>query len=203
MQILKEEIRNNILTAALSEFEQYGYAQSSMRRIASMAGMTTGNIYRYFKNKDDLFQALMGPAHEQFISYTIAIKEEIDKTFTIHSDEVFEYIKMVDETIVEMLKDSSVEIKILLTLSEGSAYASAKQDLISIVTQILEKVLMVSRETSNLDPQDRLSMQMLSVTIIEGMCLILRDYRDGATIKYLVDELLQVFSVGIAEKMGR
>ncbi|WP_454192488.1 TetR/AcrR family transcriptional regulator [Paenibacillus sp. Marseille-Q7038] len=203
MQILKEEIRNNILSAALSEFEQYGYAQSSMRRIATAAGITTGNIYRYFKNKDDLFQALMGSAHEQFISYTIAVKEEIDNTFTIHSDEVFKYIKMVDETIVELLKDSSTEIKILLTLSEGSAYASAKQDLISIVIQILEKVFTVTRETTDLDPEDRLSSQMLAVTIIEGICLILRDHRDGATIKYLVDELLQVFSVGIAEKISR
>lgn len=203
MQILKEEVRNSILTAALSEFEQYGYAQSSMRRIASCAGVTPGNIYRYFKNKDDLFQALIGPVHAQFISYTIAVKEEIEQTFSIHSDEVFEYIKMVDETIVELLKNASTEMKILLTLSEGSNYSSAKQDLISIVIQILEKVFTVAKESSILAPQDQLSVQMLAVTIIEGICLILRDYQDGDTIKYLVDELIQVFSVGITDKISR
>ncbi|MCM3786261.1 TetR/AcrR family transcriptional regulator [Neobacillus mesonae] len=204
MQILKEEIKDRILAAALSEFEQYGYPQSSMRRIASTAGMTTGNIYRYFKNKDDLFHAVLEPTYVQFIKYTMEIKEAIDKTDTIDAFETLNCIQMVDDTLVELLKESSIEIKILLTLSQGSAYEQARQDLIQIVAQILEKVMLVAKGISELqDPKDQLSVQMFATTLIESICIILRDYEDGNTIKYLVDEQLYVFGEGFGKKLSR
>lgn len=204
MQTLKEEIKDRILAAALSEFEQYGYAQSSMRRIASTAGITTGNIYRYFKNKDDLFHALLEPTYIQFIKYTMDIKEAIDQTNTIDAFETLNCIQLVDDTLVELLKESSVEIKILLTLSQGSAYEQAKQDLIQIVAQILEKVMLIAKDIPALhDARDQLAVQMFATTLIESICIILRDYEDGSTIKYLVDEQLYVFGEGFAKKLNR
>lgn len=203
MQILKEEIKERILAAALSEFEEYGYSHSSMRRIASDAGMTTGNIYRYFENKDGLFQALLHSTYEKFMDYTLAIKTKIDNTFALDAIEAFSYIQMVDDTIVELLKDSSTEIKILLTLSQGSAYEQARHDLILIVSQILEKVLTISKGTEVLERMDQLSVQMFAASLVEGISLILRDHQDGDVIKHLVDELIFVFSAGFSEKLNR
>lgn len=203
MQILKEEIKERILAAALNEFEEYGYSHSSMRRIASAAGMTTGNIYRYFENKDGLFGALLHSTYEKFMDYTLAIKTKIDNTFTVDAIEAFSYIQMVDDTIVELLKDSSTEIKILLTLSQGSAYEQARNDLILIVSQILEKVLTISKGTEVLERMDLLSVQMLAASLVEGISLILRDHQDGEVIKHLVDELIFVFSAGFSEKLNR
>ena len=61
MQFLKDEVRNAIVAAALSEFMEKGYGGASMRSIASSAGITAGNIYRYFVTKDSLFNAIMDP----------------------------------------------------------------------------------------------------------------------------------------------
>ncbi|GAK41797.1 hypothetical protein TCA2_4289 [Paenibacillus sp. TCA20] len=204
MQTLKEEIKDRILAAALSEFEQYGYAQSSMRRIAGTAGITTGNIYRYFKNKDDLFHAVLEPTFVKFIKYTMDIKDAVDRTNTIDAFETLNCIQLVDDTLVELMKESSIEIKILLTLSQGSAYEQAKQDLIEIVAQILEKVMLIAKNITELhDPKDQLSVQMFATTMIEGICIILRDHEEGSTIKYLVDEQLYVFGEGFAKKLSR
>ncbi|MFD1136590.1 helix-turn-helix domain containing protein [Paenibacillus urinalis] len=204
MQTLKEEIKDRILAAALSEFEQYGYAQSSMRRIAGTAGITTGNIYRYFKNKDDLFHAVLEPTFVKFIKYTMDIKDAVDRTNTIDAFETLNCIQLVDDTLVELMKESSIEFKILLTLSQGSAYEQAKQDLIEIVAQILEKVMLIAKNITELhDPKDQLSVQMFATTMIEGICIILRDHEEGSTIKYLVDEQLYVFGEGFAKKLSR
>ena len=62
MQVLKEEIREKIKKVALDEFEKKGYQKTTMRGIASKANLTVGNLYRYFKNKDDLFDILLQPA---------------------------------------------------------------------------------------------------------------------------------------------
>lgn len=53
----KEHIRAAILDAALREFAQVGFARATLARIASQAGTSIGNLYKYFPNKDALFAA--------------------------------------------------------------------------------------------------------------------------------------------------
>ncbi len=53
-QVLKEETRKKIIEAAKDEFLHYGYDDANMRRIAIKSNMTVGNLYRYFKSKEDL-----------------------------------------------------------------------------------------------------------------------------------------------------
>lgn len=61
-QVLKESQRHRILEAARRELLDYGCRDASMRRIAAEAGMTAGNLYRYFENKDQLIQVITQPA---------------------------------------------------------------------------------------------------------------------------------------------
>lgn len=49
------EKKQHILDAAISVFIENGFEETSMRQIASAAGLTTGAIYHHFKNKDELF----------------------------------------------------------------------------------------------------------------------------------------------------
>ena len=53
-QVLKEETRKKIIEAAKDEFLHYGFDNANMRRIALKSNMTVGNLYRYFKSKEDL-----------------------------------------------------------------------------------------------------------------------------------------------------
>ena len=62
-QVLKEESREMILDAAKDEFLEKGFKESSMRRIAQKSKMTVGNLYRYFKNKEDLLEVIVAPAY--------------------------------------------------------------------------------------------------------------------------------------------
>ncbi|GAB3261343.1 TetR family transcriptional regulator [Alteromonas gracilis] len=51
------DTRDRILTAALELFEAEGYERTTMRAIATRAGVSTGNAYYYFTSKADLVQA--------------------------------------------------------------------------------------------------------------------------------------------------
>ncbi|MBQ7246063.1 MAG: helix-turn-helix transcriptional regulator [Firmicutes bacterium] len=62
-QVLKEESREMILDAAKDEFMENGFKESSMRRIAQKSKMTVGNLYRYFKNKEDILAVIVAPAY--------------------------------------------------------------------------------------------------------------------------------------------
>lgn len=55
----KEQKYNTILKAAESLFARKGYHQTSIEEIADLAEVSTGAVYFYFKNKEDLLIILM------------------------------------------------------------------------------------------------------------------------------------------------
>lgn len=58
-QQLKPEIQEKLLRSAERVFAERGYAGATMSAIAAGAGVSTGNVYRYFETKDALFDAVV------------------------------------------------------------------------------------------------------------------------------------------------
>lgn len=56
-QVLKQEVRERILSAALAAFAHRGFAATPMSEIARGAGMAVANLYRYYPSKEELFAA--------------------------------------------------------------------------------------------------------------------------------------------------
>jgi AcrR family transcriptional regulator len=59
-----KETRQKILDAALELFRERGFAEATMREIASRAGVATGLAYYYFKSKDAIVLAFYQRARE-------------------------------------------------------------------------------------------------------------------------------------------
>ena len=56
--------RERILECAKAEFLAKGYRAAQLKSIASAAQVTTGAIYRHFKDKNDLFLTLVKEVSE-------------------------------------------------------------------------------------------------------------------------------------------
>lgn len=54
-----ERSRGQILRAALKLFSSFGYHGTSMRDIADEAGVSTGNVYHQFPDKETIFRTLL------------------------------------------------------------------------------------------------------------------------------------------------
>ena len=54
-----ERSRGVILEAALHLFSEHGYRGTSIREIAEAAGLSTGNLYHHFPDKETLFRTLL------------------------------------------------------------------------------------------------------------------------------------------------
>ena len=70
MNGLKHELntREKILNAAKREFLEKGFAGTNVRAGAQRAGVTTGALYNLFKNKDGIFEALVGGVFDEFLN---------------------------------------------------------------------------------------------------------------------------------------
>lgn len=61
-----EKTREQLLQSALDTFFQHGVSKTSLQMIAQNAGVTRGALYWHFKNKEDLFEALMQQGFQNF-----------------------------------------------------------------------------------------------------------------------------------------
>jgi len=69
----KQEMRRQVLDAAMGLFVEEGYDKVSIRRIANKIGYSPGTIYLYFKDKDDIFFHL----HEEGFARLIERQREV------------------------------------------------------------------------------------------------------------------------------
>lgn len=63
---LPDEKRQRVLSEATREFADHGYHQASINRIVSRLGIAKGSLFKYFGNKEGLFEYLFGHAVTQF-----------------------------------------------------------------------------------------------------------------------------------------
>ncbi len=64
---ISEETKTRLLQAATEEFAEFGYEKSSLRRICKNAEVTTGALYFFFQDKEDLFQSVIAPVTEPIL----------------------------------------------------------------------------------------------------------------------------------------
>ncbi len=190
MQYLKEEIKNNILTAALKEFEQKGFMEASVRTIAKNAGVALGNVYRYFKNKEELFNTIIEPAYNNLITQI----PDIGKTSSarIYKDNIFPS-KYIIGFIMEVFNKYSTQLLIMIDKSKGSKFENAKQELIDLVNAQFKNEFLPELKENGIKLKDEYITYVIASSFVEGFFIILRKHKDKEKIEYLVNQLLRVF----------
>jgi AcrR family transcriptional regulator len=188
MQYLKEEIKNNIISAAIKEFNRNGYHDASMRTIASNAGIAIGNVYRYFKNKDELFNTIVEPAYSRFTSMVFDLYQNHDPIPEIHflADDI-------TDKIMEFYEKYGTELLILIDKSKGSKYENIKEELIRLINHRIKSELTPVFKDKGIVLQDDYILYVVATTFIEGIFMILRKYNDHTKIKELIGQLLIIF----------
>ena len=60
-----QQTRQRLLRCAKAEFLSRGFEHASLRRICGAAGVTTGAVYFFFQNKEDLFAQIVQDTAQQ------------------------------------------------------------------------------------------------------------------------------------------
>lgn len=78
----KNERKEAIYLAALTLFKQKGYNNVSFNGIASEAGFTKSNMYRYFSSKDDIFLNVFADLFQTWVNDFTAQLQALPKNAT-------------------------------------------------------------------------------------------------------------------------
>ncbi len=128
MQYQKQQMREAILKAAEQEFTEMGYEKASMREICKRAGTSVGNLYRYFENREALFDALVGDLYRRI---RFLIRDEIfvrQDTYDIPG-----IARHAAGVLFQNFGEDARRLRILLLHSKGSRY----DDVMTEFSQLL------------------------------------------------------------------
>lgn len=123
-----KETMSKLLDSAKQEFLEKGYMKASLRTICKNAGVTTGALYFFFQDKEDLLKQLV---EESLQGLTAVIQSHLSEELNMDvsfasADEDSEDIRAASEIVHFMYQNYEI-FEILLTKSQGSAY----EDIVS------------------------------------------------------------------------
>lgn len=195
MQYLKDEMKKNIIETALKEFNEKGYKAASIRNIAKDSGTSVGNMYKYFLSKDDLYENVIGKVYNELMDYINQIKKvELNEK----AEDIFYELL---EKIMEIFKENSTELAVLLNKSEGSKYENCKNDFIDFITKTVTENINYELSLKGKKIKDNYIIYLLSNNLVESISLILRDIEDGAEVRRLILNIIDIFYSDIADKL--
>lgn len=174
-QILKEEVRNRIIQAATDQLLKNGEA-ATMRQIAHAAGITPGNLYRYYENKEELVAAIIQPLVQgmddvlkgstgELLSFEIPELPPIPGGMELDRLVQEEFYPLMLRVLVQtssMCRQNPRQAAILMRME------SAGQKLIRWFRLIMEQALL--RLLTVADPADRKGMALLADAECDAFC---------------------------------
>lgn len=131
--------QQNIIDVAKQLFSEKGYAATGVREIAEKSGLSLGNFYNYFKNKEELFKHLIDPEN------IIASLSSIPALVNDHFPDNFEKIILEIKRVVDM--NNELYRLIFIDLTE---FGGKNTNL------IVERILEFSNQVFNEDVKSNL-----------------------------------------------
>ena len=129
MQTLKDGKRALILAVAHREFLKNGVRKTSIKAISTCSGVAVGNIYHYFRNKDEIYCAVMQPTIRALYEFIEAYNGERGLNIEFYSVE--EYQQQMIETLLRFVHRHKDELRLLLFHSAGTSLENFRETLIA------------------------------------------------------------------------
>lgn len=115
--------KERLLKSGMRLFLKNGFRNAPLRRIVADAGVTTGAFYGYFKNKEELFDTLVGKTANGVTKLMGNILKEIEsipvEVRLFRLGEI--YVRRIPPAVDYVLRHKD-EMRLLLACSEGTKY---------------------------------------------------------------------------------
>jgi AcrR family transcriptional regulator len=187
MQVLKKEVRSAIIKAAVNEFFEKSYHGTSMRAVAQRANISVGNVYRYYKNKQSLFEEIAQPVISELTSL-FTIPEENGEPISLDLG-----LKILKERFVQLLINNRKSILILYDGSERTPYSNFKDEWKNMISVLFSSYIGIYNRKFPNSPFDERISKAGATSFLEGMLEILREFDEPLEINNLALEFIRLY----------
>ena len=171
MRPLNDERAAKILEACKNEFLEKGFRKASVRSIAAAVNVTTGAVYRYYENKEALFDALVSaPAEELYELYRSYNEDFSKQELSEQIGELSDGIEDETDGLLGFIYEHYDAFKLIACCSEGTKYADYVERLIEIETRSSIKLIRLMQEDGKISENfDEQLVHIISSMMFNGV----------------------------------
>lgn len=165
---IKDERREQILSAALKVFAKKGFAATKISDIVAQGGMSHGLVYHYFKSKEEIYFDLLKRAMTTS-SQSLLMVDGMPLS-------PLEKVRQTARYILLSMKDYEDSAYYFLIVTHASVMDVPEEfkslmDISNIAVQTLCKILVEGQVTGEIAAGDPLSMAIAFFAAIQGLAL--------------------------------
>lgn len=199
MQVLKDNIRGEILSQAGKIFRRKGFAGTTVREIASSCGVSPASLYNYFPGKDAIFAAIVKPASDD-LDQLIMTSHNADDAGKRHDWIEGDYSERYRENVrnyLHFIEQNQSALELLFFHAQGSSYSNFAEDYTerntAYMTAFMENL---SDRYADLKMPPRLIVRLQSVWLFEFFKEVLRSKLDGEQLRQAVEDYMTLQCFG-------
>jgi len=200
----KQKTYRKILQAAKGEFLAKGYEKASLRNIARQVDISATAIYRHFKDKEELFCALVEPDLQDMLS-----------THDKHDQEVFDLLKSDNPSdlwrlsefefmeIMNYVYERYDSFKLLLCCAEGTRLHNFQHQFVEEEVEALLLMCKIAKEHGvPVNPIGAAELHLIVSGFFTSMFeMVIHDYSKEEAIK-CGRALAKYFNSGMSAVLG-
>ncbi|ATJ84087.1 TetR/AcrR family transcriptional regulator [Halomonas beimenensis] len=181
-QTLKTAVRTRILAAAAEAFARDGFAAARLTDIAAEAGVSTGNLYRYFPNKAALFDAVVPrDVAARLLRLMRARVRELGTLADWRSATAPGSARA--EALLAFWIERRLPVVILLAGAQGSSLAHVRPLIVRELTRLADAYVASQTAGEGAGPVPRAVLVQLFSSTLDMIVAILRLHDDAGEIR--------------------
>lgn len=199
-QVLKDHVRQRIVAAALDDFAARGFTGASVADIATAAGTSTGNVYRYFATKDALFAAAVpAPVAEGMLVLVRQRIDAVDGVRDVRSLPTSSPWHAASEKLLAYTIEHRAEAVVLLSpgRAAGTAHHAFRERMVDELCRLALGWARSVRPAWSPAAADRFVLERIYRAFVSTLADILQAYRTEAAIRRAVARFTSYHLAGL------
>lgn len=195
----ERETKERLLISARAEFLEKCYQKASLRSICKNAGVTTGALYFFFQDKEDLFSNIVQPTIDRI--QTIASKHVSQELMLLQNILIADEDNVHDdydasEQILHMLYQNYDICQLILEKSQGSKYENIIDEFVDIFEEGQRALAMEQAKLYNVKPpEDYIIHWVVHIEMDAYVHLLLHEKDEKKALQYM-GKILQYLQYG-------
>ena len=190
----EKQTRQKLIESAKKEFLEKGYAKASLRSICADAGVTTGALYFFFENKEDLFSAIVDPPLNGLKNILFQhFRDDVEEMSGIDSlDDVDMDHSEISDRIVGYIYENYDSFMLLLNASENTVYENVVDEFVSMLDRSIPSMMANMKGYT----WDEYMSHWMSHISIDAFIHVIRHEKDVETAKIRLRAILNYLVMG-------
>ena len=198
------ETKTKLLESAKKEFLEKGFNGASLRTIAANAGVTTGAMYRHFKDKNAFFCALVDDAIDASLKVVSLAGTDNHASFDmLHLQEHIDLENKSTSDFMDYMFDNFDAFTLLLTKAAGSEHENFQEEICELYTKNCEATFNLMYKQKLITKKVSLmTVHFMASTIINAFCDIILHKMTKKEASAYISDIMEFTRAGSIQVLG-